>query len=193
MYDQFGCVELARTAWECPEHCGYHVDMDAVVMEFLSDGEAVASGERGEIVYTGLYNYSMPFIRYRVGDVGIPTGEKCPCGRGLPLMKAVEGRKDEFLKSPEGKVLSPSTVRLILEFIPGISQFKLIQEKIDEIRVQIVKGKDFSQETIIQITKELKKLLGEEVHIETEIVDEISRGKSIKLQSVISKVKINGW
>lgn len=35
VYDQFGCVELARTAWECPEHCGYHIDIDAVVTEFL--------------------------------------------------------------------------------------------------------------------------------------------------------------
>ena len=71
VYDQFGCVELARTAWECPEHCGYHIDMDAVLMEFVRDGEQVAPEERGEIVYTGLYQHAMPFIRYATSDIGI--------------------------------------------------------------------------------------------------------------------------
>lgn len=56
MVDHFGCVELNRTAWECSEHAGYHIDVDAVVMELISDNEAVAPGERGEVVYTGLYN-----------------------------------------------------------------------------------------------------------------------------------------
>lgn len=54
VYNQFGCIEVNRTAWECPERCGYHTDIDSVVMEFLRDGEVVALGERGEIVYTSV-------------------------------------------------------------------------------------------------------------------------------------------
>ncbi|UCH32580.1 MAG: phenylacetate--CoA ligase family protein, partial [Candidatus Bathyarchaeota archaeon] len=37
LYDQFGCAEFGRTAWECPKRCGYHMDMEAVVMEFIRD------------------------------------------------------------------------------------------------------------------------------------------------------------
>ena len=127
IYDQFGCVELARTAWECPEHFEYHIDIDAVVMEFLSRGEAVGSGERGEIVYTGLYNYSMPFIRYAVGDIGVPTDEKCPCGRGLPLMKVIEGRTDAFVQVPNGKIFSPIIWTILLRPYK-LEHFKVIQE-----------------------------------------------------------------
>jgi phenylacetate-CoA ligase len=190
MYDQFGCVELARTAWECPEHCSYHIDMDAVVMEFLRGGEAVASGERGEIVYTGLYQHAMPFIRYASGDVGIPSDEKCPCGRGLPLMKVLEGRKDAFIQVPNGEIFSPLIWTLFMRFYSDISQFKVIQEKIDLIRMQIVEGKGFSQETIDRVKRDVKNVLGEDMHIEIEIVDEIPK-EAGKVRSVVSNVKID--
>jgi len=190
MYDQFGCVELARTAWECSEHRGYHIDMDAVVMEFLNDGESVASGERGEIVYTGLYNYSMPIIRYAVGDIGIPSDEKCPCGRGLPLMKVVEGRKDAFVQVPSGRIFSPITWTILLRPFSEIDQFKVIQEKISLLKVQIVKGKGFSEETINQVKINIKNTLGEEVNVEIELVDEIPKDKSGKVRAVVSKVGI---
>ena len=191
MHDQFGCAELGRTAWECSEHCGYHIDMDAVIMEFLSDGEAVASGERGEIVCTGLYQHAMPFIRYASGDVGIPSDEKCPCGRGLPLMKVLEGRKDAFIQVPNGKIFSPLIWTLLMRYYSDISQFKVIQEKIDLIRIQIVEGKVFSQETIYRVKKDVKNVLGEDVCIETEIVDKIPREKSGKSRSVVSKVRVD--
>ena len=189
VYDQFGCVELARTAWECPEHCGYHIDIDAVVMEFLRDGDAVASGERGEIVYTSLYNYSMPLIRYAVGDIGIPSDEKCPCGRGLPLMEVVEGRKDAFVQVPGGKIYSPIIWTILLRPFPEIAQFKVIQERKDLIRVQIVRGKNFSQETVDRVKKSINTVLGEDVYIEVEIVDKIPR-EAGKVRSAVSKVRI---
>lgn len=191
MYDQFGCVELGRTAWECPEHCGYHIDMDAVVMEFLRDGEVVTPGERGEIAYTGLYQYAMPFIRYATGDIGILSDEKCTCGRGLPLMKVLEGRKDAFIQVPSGEIFSPIVWTLFMRYYSDISQFKVIQEKIDLIRMQIVKGKGFSQETIDRVKRDVKNVLGEDIYIEVESVDGIPREKSGKVRSVISKIRID--
>jgi phenylacetate-CoA ligase len=193
MFDQFGGVEMGRTAWECPEHAGYHIDMDAVVMEFIKDGEQVASGERGEIVYTNLYNYTMPIIRYRIEDVGIPADEKCPCGRGLPLMKLVEGRKDSFIKTPNGRIYPQMTFWSIMRMFSEsdkIINFKVIQEKIDVIKIQIVPGRGFTQETINQLKSDIKNVLGEEVHIEVEPVDEIPR-EAGKVRSVVSKIKID--
>jgi phenylacetate-CoA ligase len=190
VYDQFGCVELARTAWECPEQCGYHIDMDAVVMEFLRDGEAVAPEERGEIVYTGLYQYAMPFIRYAVGDIGIPSDEKCPCGRGLPMMNVIEGRTDAFVQVSDGRCFSPIIWTILLRPFSEIAQFKVLQEKRNLIKVQIVKGKGFSQETIDSVKGNIKNALGEDMHIEVEIVNEISR-EAGKVRSVVSKVRID--
>lgn len=191
MFDQFGCVEMGRTAWECPEHAGYHIDMESVVMEFIKDGEQVAAGERGEIVYTNLYNYAMPLIRYKIEDIGIPTDEECPCGRGLPLMKIIEGRKDAFVQVPEGRIFSPIIWTILLRPFSEIAQFKVIQERIDLIRVQIVKGEGFSQETIDSVKGNIKNALGEGMHIEVEIVNEIPREESGKVRSVVSMVKVD--
>ncbi|MHA1632635.1 MAG: phenylacetate--CoA ligase family protein, partial [Candidatus Freyarchaeota archaeon] len=45
-YDQYGCAEFERLAWQCEERSGYHIDADTVVMEFVDeDGERVAPGE----------------------------------------------------------------------------------------------------------------------------------------------------
>ncbi|WP_440946590.1 phenylacetate--CoA ligase family protein [Methanosarcina sp. T3] len=188
--DQFGCVELGRTAWECHEHAGYHIDSDVVVMEFLREGSAVAPGERGEIAYTGLYNYTMPLIRYSVGDVGVLSDETCPCGRGLPLMKLIEGRSDAFMKAPNGQIFSPIIWTVLMRGIPGIGQFKVIQERIDLLKVLVVKGLDFSEATIPQIQRDIKAAMGEEMEVDVDIVEEIPRSPSGKVRCAVSKVPV---
>jgi len=190
MIDLFGCVELNRTAWECSEHAGYHIDVDAVVMEFISDGEAAAPGERGEIVYTGLYNYAMPLIRYAIEDVGVPSDEKCPCGRGLPLMKLVEGRSDSFMQTPDGRTISPIIWTLIMRQIPGVGQFKVIQERKDLVRILVVKDQAFTQATAGQIVHDVQEVMGKAMHVDVEVVEEIPRDKSGKVRCAVSKVAV---
>jgi len=191
MYDQFGCVELGRTAWECPAHSGYHIDVEAVVMEFVRDGKQVPPGERGEIVYTSLYNYAMPLIRYAIGDIGVPSDRACPCGRGLPLMEWVEGRADAFIQVPGGQIFSPIIWTILLRRFPEIARFRVNQEKIEEIKIQVEPRGDFTRSTIERITENVRNTLGKEVHISIEPVDAIPKDKSGKVRSVISKVEID--
>jgi phenylacetate-CoA ligase len=189
VFDCYASEEGSYMAWECKEHSGYHINMDTVVLEFIKDNERVAAGERGEIVLTNLHLYAMPFIRYKLGDVGVPSEEKCPCGRGLPLMDKIEGRADDFIVLPSGKIISPRNINL-LEYADGIMSYKIIQEKRDKITVQLVKAKDFSQNTITEVKEIIKRgLLGEEINVEVEIVDEIPKDPSGKIRSVISKVQ----
>jgi len=190
MIDLFGCVELNRTAWECGEHVGYHIDIDAVIMEFVREGEIVSAGERGEIVYTGLYNYAMPLIRYAIEDIGVPSSEQCPCGRGLPLMKLIEGRSDSFMQVPDGRIFSPIIWTVIMRRVPGIGQFKAIQERKDLIRILLVRDDKFTQRTIDQTEHDIREVMGEEVNVKVELVDEIPKEKSGKIRAAVSKVNI---
>ena len=67
------------------------MDVDSVITEFVDDdGEDVALGGKGEIIFTSLFNFAMPLIRYAVGDVGIPSDDERPCVRNLPLMEVIE-------------------------------------------------------------------------------------------------------
>ncbi len=187
--DFYATVETDVSAWECNEHAGYHMNIDTNVIEFIKDNERVGAGERGEIILTNLYAYAMPIIRYQIGDIGILSDEQCPCGRGLPLMDMIEGRTDDFLVLPSGRIISPRNINL-LEYAKGIKSFKMIQEKKNLIRVQLVKAKDFSQNTVTEIKELIKRgLLGEKINIDIEIVDKIPRDPTGKIRTVISKVK----
>ncbi|MGD8545528.1 MAG: phenylacetate--CoA ligase family protein [Candidatus Bathyarchaeota archaeon] len=195
-YDQFGCGELDRTAWQCPEQTHYHIDVDSVIMEFVDDdGNQVAEGEEGEILYTSLFNYAQPLIRYAVGDVGVPVGGFCSCGRTFPLMKIVEGRRDSYLTLPGGRKLSPMTFWTIMRLFKHtdqIQKFKIIQKKMDEIEILIKKKdkqveEDFLEKRLIaHIEKCLKTDESSSVKWNIIFVDEIPLDKSGKLRSVIS-------
>jgi len=188
MVDLFGCVELNRTAWECDRHEGYHMDIDSVVIEFIKDGKPVSPGERGEIVYTCLYNYAMPLIRYAIEDIGIPAKDGCSCGRGLPLMESVEGRKDDFVITSDGRTVSPRLLSDLMKDVVGLDQYKIVQETPTKVIVQLVKGEDFSQNTISCMEKKLKGVLGDDISIKVEVRESIPKEPSGKLRKIVSKV-----
>ena len=84
-------------AWECPVCSEYHINSDTVILEILKDGTPAGPDEEGEVVLTNLYNYTMPFIRYRQEDMGVFSAREPLCGRGLPLMKEIKGRSGDFV------------------------------------------------------------------------------------------------
>lgn len=195
-YDQFGCTEVDRSAWQCPVKDEYHMDIDSVVTQFVDDaGNEVSAGERGEIVYTTLSRYSMPFIRYAVGDVGIPSDESCPCGRTLPLMKIVEGRKDSFLLLPDGRQLSPMAFRIaVSRFFDRIMQYRVVQKKVDHFKIYIKVKDDSVDEKRLEteLTAHVMKVLGldkYEVTIAVEFTEEMPLSKSGKLMAVVSDLR----
>jgi len=193
--DQFGCAEVDRSAWQCPERVGYHMDVDSVIMEFVDEsGEAVSAGERGEIVYTSLFNYAMPLIRYVVGDVGVPSEDTCPCGRKLPLMNVVEGRRDSFLVLPDGRLLSPMAFRNALGvFFDKIVQYRIVQKRVDLFEI-FVRLKDDVDEGVFEneIVGHVMRVLGfgDDVRVVVRLVDELPLSKTGKLRAVVSEVKV---
>lgn len=190
LFDVYGAYETGCMAWECDEHVGYHMSVDTVLMEFIDEnGEHVNAGERGKVVVTNLHSFAMPIIRYEIGDFAIPTDEECSCGRGGYLMKAIEGRCDDFIKLPGNKVASPPILWSMMKSISGIAEFQVVQEKEDEIVVYVVKMEGAEDSTIFEgIDTEFKKVLGNNVDIKPKIVKEIAREKSGKLRSVISRL-----
>lgn len=188
LVDLFGCMEVNRTAWECSEHCGYHLDTDSVVTEFISEGEDVVAGERGNIIYTCLFNFAMPLIRYDVGDVGVPSDELCACGRGLPMMKSVEGRTDDFIILPSGKVISPRGLVLIMKYVRGIIEYQIVQETLNNISVYIVISEEFNDKYIEKLEDNIKSALNNEVSVAIKFRYTLERGSTGKLRSIISKL-----
>jgi len=184
VFDMYGCTECRDVAWECPEHNGYHLNVESTMVEFIKDGEAVSPGEEGEIVLTNLHNRAMPLIRYTVGDIGVPSDELCTCGRSLPLMKIVGGRTVDHILLPSGRTVSPYSLTCALERVPGISQYQIIQRKKEEIKIKVV-GNASEQ----MITERIENTLKEDVKVDVEKVGEIPREKSGKYRVVKSEVE----
>jgi phenylacetate-CoA ligase len=200
IFDQYATIEFERVAWQCEERSEYHIDADLVITQFVDEnGEEVAPGERGQIVCTSLFSYAMPFIRYTVGDVGVPSDGKCNCGRCLPLMKVIEGRKDSMLLLPDGRLLSPFTILMTVsqfKMINDVDQFRFIQRDTDRFLLQIKKKNDKVDEKIMEkeFVAHIKKSLNVDAFdpkFEVVFVDEIPLDKSGKFSPVVTELKTN--
>jgi len=185
MFDMYGCTEAGCVAWECSEHAGYHTNMDLVVTEFVKDGEQVTVGEAGEIILTPLWNFAMPLIRYKIGDIGTPSNDSCPCGRGLPLIKVLEGRFEDFIILPNGRIIPPIVISHYFENIEGIAEYVVIQETKYNFIIKLVLKERHNDDIFLQLRERLAKEFGEGVTINIEVVDAIPRNG--KLRRVISK------
>lgn len=181
--ETYGMTELAAAASEC-EQGRLHWFPEAGYIEVLDlDEEGV-----GDLVVTGLINQDMPLIRYRVGDrVRLaPKGASCPCGRKLPLLGRVEGRKDDILQTPDGRRLG----RLDPIFKSGLKvrEAQIVQERLDLVRLLIVPAEGYNRHQEEMIRDFLRGRLGDEVTLEIEHVDRIPRGPNGKFRAVISRI-----
>lgn len=193
VFDGYGCADGGSSACECIQHKGYHISVERSIHEFVRNNETVSAGESGHLILTDFYNYAMPFIRYDSGDVGIPSNERCHCGRGLPLMESVEGRITEYLMKKDGSLISGMPLTDIFEDIEAkkentILQYQIIQETKEKIVVKIVKGINYNQDDEDYIVREIKGHIGFEVKIDINYVDEIPTTKSNKRRFIISKI-----
>jgi len=188
--DLYGTVESGIFAWECEKHQGYHINSDIVMLEAIRDNQQVY-GQEGEIVCTDLTNYTMPFIRYGLQDIAILSQERCGCGSSFPLIRLLQGRCEDFITLPSGKIVSPRLLSVSLVKIEGIRQYRLIQDDINTFNAQIVKGQDFRESSIEEFKSVLRKLVGKEIEIDVDIVDEIQREKSGKIRPIVSRVPTN--
>jgi Coenzyme F390 synthetase len=160
--DRYGCEEVSLIGCECEEHQGMHLNTDHLFVEFLNeDGTASGVGEAGTLVITDLINYAMPFVRYRVEDVGVPSGRKCSCGRGFPLMEQVAGRVADFLVKTDGsRVAGISLIENTLTKYKGLDQMQIVQHSFDSFTVNFVTGDGYGPEVQKQLAEFLCSTFG---------------------------------
>ena len=148
----------------------------------------MAAGESGEIVVTHLASRDFPFIRYRTGDFGVLDTKLCACGRGLPLLREIQGRSTDFVVAADGTLMHGLALIYVIRDLQGIAAFKIIQETTALTRVQIVPGEGFGPATTQTIVRGLRARLGENVEVAVEEVGSIAAEASGKYRYVVSKV-----
>lgn len=188
--NRYGCEEVGLIAVECEKHQGMHINSSHIILECLDHNDQPAPyGTAGKLVITDLNNYGMPLIRYRVEDVGVITDRKCSCGRTTPMLERLEGRVADFLKKVDGgQVAGVSLVERTLTKIPGIEQMQLVQEKLDEIIINRVKGAEFTEGTDTELIKEFRQVFGDAVSFDIRDTPTIPQEKSGKYRFSICKI-----
>lgn len=190
VFNRYGCREVSVVASECEAHSGLHICAETLYVEFVkSDGSPARPGELGEIVITDLFNYGMPFIRYKIEDMGVMGNSSCPCGRGLPLMEMVGGRVTDFLETMEGVKVSGASVTIyLISNVPGIRQAQFVQDRKDLIKLKIVRGEKFDEQSVSYLNKKIPEFFGNITKVEYEYVDDIPREPSGKYLFSICRI-----
>ncbi len=184
----YGGRDAGFIAHQCP-HGGMHVTAEDIVVEIVDPaGRVLPPGEAGEIVVTHLATRDYPFIRYRTGDIGILDDRPCACGRGLPLLKEIQGRSTDFVVAEDGTVMHGLALIYVLRDIVGVGAFKIVQESRTLTRVWLQPGEAFRPADCETIREGLKQRLGRSVTIELELVDEVPAEQSGKFRYVMSRV-----
>jgi phenylacetate-CoA ligase len=184
----YGGRDAGFIAHECPMG-GMHITAEDIVVEIIdSKGNAVPPGTAGEVVTTHLATRDFPFIRYRTGDIAILDDRPCLCGRGLPLLKEIQGRSTDFVVAADGTMMHGLALVYVIRNLSGIAAFKIIQESRALTRVQIVRGPGFEPSARQAIVEGLCARLGAGTEVAVEDVAAIPLDRSGKYRYVVSKV-----
>jgi len=123
----------------------------------------------------------MPIYRY--------TDKACTCGLSLPLMDIVEGRKEDFIRLKDGRMIHAAYLCYTLKD-DSVHEFKMYQKALDRLLVQIVKSPSFGPRSEALLRKKLKTALSAEVDMDFVYVDTIPRDPSGKLRYFVSEVPL---
>jgi phenylacetate-CoA ligase len=188
--DRYASRELGGLGCECPRLPGVmHISVENCYLEVLHNGLPAAPGEPGEIVVTNLNNYGMPLIRYSVGDVGELSDAVCSCGRGLPMMKVVQGRVTDMFRTRAGREVHGEFFTHLFYGMREVKQFQVVQKTYDHIIVSIVENTLLPRERLAFLERAIKSVMSADVHVEFRFINQIPLKASGKYRFTISEVK----
>lgn len=186
--DLYSTQELGYIALQCPRSEQYHVQAESAFVEVLDEaGDPCGPGEVGRVVVTSLHNWAMPLLRYEVGDYA-EVGDGCPCGRRLPVLRRVMGRRRNMMTLPDGRRVWPQFGVDSWSRIDAIRQFQLVQTELDHIEARIVGPRPLTTEEVSEVTASMRERLGFPIRISFTYLDRIDRSRSLKFEDFVSLV-----
>ncbi|HEY5011108.1 MAG TPA: capsular biosynthesis protein, partial [Acidimicrobiia bacterium] len=148
-------------------------------------------GEIGEVVITDLNNFSVPLIRYRIGDlaVAVDNSQPCGCGRHLSRIGRIEGRTQAIVHCANGAWLPSSFfLHFFKDYEHAIRFFQIRQDRRGEFVLKIVKNRRFTTTEFDVIMTKLRRFVGNDTTIDVEFCDAIPLLGTGKRSPVVSTV-----
>jgi len=181
VFNQYGSREIPNIACEC-KYGNHHVFTDMVYLE------SIVHNLENRLVVTSLTDKIMPFIRYDIGDSGKLKEGKCECGSPFPMMEMGLCRRNDLIKTPNGKNIHPSYFNSLLYGMTEIQHYQYVQDAPELITLNVVSTIPISAEKVSAIREKILKDIDNNMKIKIHQVDEIKRSRSGKHRFVI-----NNW
>lgn len=190
VYNTYGCREFMLVASEAPGVEGMLINADQVFLETLDSEKKPALGQSGDLLITDLHARGMPLIRYSNGDMATlaPTGYR-PHGYPWPVLTSVDGRRLDVIRTVSGGLLPGEFFPHLMKDIPGISQFQVIQKRLDQVIIRVVPSVEFSEGARTRLDEVVRKYLGDGMALVIECVDDIPLSPSGKRRVTISEIE----
>ena len=190
MYDYYGSRDVGAIAGECSMG-RRHVFIMNNLVEILDDtGCPVGDGEEGKIIITNLHNYSMPMIRYDIGDVGVMSADGCGCGSSLPVLERLTGRITDHFRLRDGRLIHGEFFTHLFYFRDWVEQFQIDQLDYDYLRISVVPNLTIDEHDRDVISENIRTVMGKECKLEWLCVDKIKttpQGKYIFTRCLIDQ------
>lgn len=188
--DTYGQAEIVCGASECPSG-SLHLWPEVGMTEWMRDeaDEPVSAGQAGRMICTAFLNPEMPLIRYEGGDRSTlaEAGSRCGCGRGLPLIRSLEGRTFDLMLTPDGVPLG--VLDTIFHAGLPMREAQIVQESLSRFRINVVPTPGFGGKHREDLVRGIRDRVGDSVEVVVETVDSIARTPAGKFQIQVSLLR----
>ncbi|HSK67854.1 MAG TPA: phenylacetate--CoA ligase family protein [Candidatus Limnocylindria bacterium] len=185
VYDQYASSEGAPFVTECARQ-RLHMDLSSGVFEHEEGSD--------EVLVTSFTTYATPLIRYRIGDsmAFAPRGEKCACGLAAPLVESIQGRRLDFLYTPQGARVNAGNVANLLKNMPNtVIRAQFVQDRLDHITALLEVDRDlYRDEHDALLRGEFLQKFGPDMRVDIRRVDSIPREGSGKFRMIKNDVQL---
>ena len=141
--EEYGCNDGGIMSHRCSSGNLHLADHQSLVEVLDAEDRACPPGRDGAIVITNFHARHLPFIRYRVGDVGALGPNPCPCGAPGQTLSRVTGRSGDYVRLRDGTELTPATFFLPFNEAAGVRRWQLVQPDQDRLIVRIEPRAEF--------------------------------------------------
>jgi phenylacetate-CoA ligase len=159
IYRDYGGSEAMHIGFQCTRCPSYKLDLTRFYVELLDGDRPVSYNEPGEVVVTCFRNNAFPFIRYRMGDIGVMLDPQtsCPCEGKVWRLGEIRGRILDVIYAPNGEQLDAAFIYLVMEHaLNHILAFKFIQRAPDLIELLYVPRHPKARENLDSVEKKIE-------------------------------------
>jgi phenylacetate-CoA ligase len=151
----YGQTEVGYMAWQCERRAGLHINCATHLVELRERGGPARPEELGRVVVTDLRGRTMPFLRYDTGDLARAASGSCSCGRTLPLLSSIEGRRARSVLSGDGRTVTQREVIDSLADRLTVDDYRLHQEKDGRFRLDLAPSVASRRDRVLETLRDV--------------------------------------